>query len=60
MVVMKIGNSMPRAGIMPTSLAFCTSVLPLDHIDLLDVTTVPTPTYLYSPTDYEVSAAYYM
>ena len=33
--VMKMGNSVPRAGIDPTSLASQASVLPLYHIDSL-------------------------
>ena len=32
MDVTKMGNIVPRAGIEPTSLAFCVSVLPLHHI----------------------------
>ena len=31
---MKMGNSVPRAGIEPTSLAFWASVLPLHHVGL--------------------------
>ena len=32
MGVMKMGNTMPGAGLEPTSLAFWASVLPLHHI----------------------------
>ena len=33
--VMKMGNTMPRAGLKPTSLAFRASVLPLHHVGSL-------------------------
>ena len=47
-VVMKIGNSVPRTGLVPIYLAFRASVLPLHHIDFPGVTTIPTPTCLCS------------
>ena len=48
MVVMKMGNTVPRAGFKPTSLAFRASVLPLHHVGFPNVTTIPTPTCLCS------------
>ena len=45
---MKMGNTMPRAELEPTSLAFWASVLPLHHIGFPDIITIPTPTCLYS------------
>ena len=44
--VMKMGNTVPRAGLEPTSLALRASVLPLHHIGFPDVTTILTPTCL--------------
>ena len=35
MVVTKMGNTVPRAGIAPTSLAFWASVLPFHHVGSL-------------------------
>ena len=46
--VMKMGMTVPRAGLKPTSLAFRASVLPLYHVGFPDVITIPTPTCLYS------------
>ena len=46
--VMKMGNNVPRAGLKPTSLAFRASVLQLHHVGFPDVSTIPTPTCLYS------------
>ena len=43
---MKMGNTVPRAGIEPTSLAFQASVLPFTPCKVPDVTTIPTPTCL--------------
>ena len=45
---MKMGITVPRAGLEHTSLAFQASVLPLHHIDFPDVITNPTPTCLFS------------
>ena len=42
----EIGNTVPRVGPEPTSLAFWASVLPLHHVGFTDVTTIPTPTFL--------------
>ena len=39
---MKVGNIVPSAGIIPTSLAFQVSVLTITPPRLLDVTTLPT------------------
>ena len=36
---MKMGNTAPRAGVKPISLAFRASVLPLHHAGFPDVTT---------------------
>ena len=41
--VMKMGNTVPRVGLEPTSLAFWASVLLLKHVGVPDVTTSPTP-----------------
>ena len=46
MVVMKMGNIVPRAGLEPTSLAFQANVLPLHHVGFPDVTTIPMSTSL--------------
>ena len=46
--VMKMGNTVPRVGLEPTSLAFWASVLPLHHVGFPDFTTIPTPTCLCS------------
>ena len=46
MGVTTMGNTVPRVGFEPTSLAFRASVLPLHHIGFPDVTTIPTPTCL--------------
>ena len=46
--MMKMGNTVPRAGLEPTSLTFRASVLPLHHVGFPDVITIPTPTCLYS------------
>ena len=48
MGVMKMGSTVPRAGLEPRSLAFRASVLPLHHIGFPDITTMPTPTCLCS------------
>ena len=48
MGVMKMGNTVPRAGIKPTSLAFCANVLTITQHRLPDVTTIPTPNCLCS------------
>ena len=37
--VMKMGNTVPRAGLEPTSLAFRASVLHLHHVGFPDVAT---------------------
>ena len=42
---MKMGNTVPRAGLEPTFLAFWASVLPFHHIGFPDVTTIPVPIY---------------
>ena len=42
--VTKMGNTLPRAGLEPTYLAFRASGLSLHHICLPDVTTIPTLT----------------
>ena len=41
MGVMKMGNTVPRVVLKPTSLAFQASVLPLLHVGFPDVTTLP-------------------
>ena len=46
--VMKMGNTVPRAGLKPTSLAFRAGVLSFHHIAFSDVITTPTPKCLYS------------
>ena len=46
--VMKMGNTVPTAGLKPTSLSLQASVLPLHHVGFPDVTTIPTPTYVCS------------
>ena len=46
--VMKMGHTVPRAGLEPRYLAFRASVLPLHHIGFPDVTTISTPTCLQS------------
>ena len=59
MGVMKMGNTMPRAGIDPTSMTFRDSVLPLHNIGFPDVTTIRILTCLCSSlpqTGSEVSA----
>ena len=43
-----MGNTVPRAGLKATSLAFWGSVLPLHHVGFPDVITIPMPTCLYS------------
>ena len=48
MGVMTMGNTVPRAGLEPISLAFWASVLPLHHVGFPDVTTISTPTCLRS------------
>ena len=48
MGVMKMGTTMPSAGLNPTSLAFPDSVLPLHHVGFPDVTTIPMSTCLCS------------
>ena len=48
MGVMKMGNTMHRAGLEPTSLAFRASELPLHHVGFPDITTIHTPTCLCS------------
>ena len=45
--VMKMGNTAPREGLEPTSLAFRASVLPLHQVGFPDVITILTPTCLY-------------
>ena len=45
---MKMGNTVPRAGLKPTSLAFQASVISLHHVGFPDILTIPTPTCLYS------------
>ena len=57
--VMKLGNTVPRVGLEPTSLAFSASVLPLHHVGFPDVTTIPKPTCVCSSLPSEVSADYY-
>ena len=47
--VIKMGNTVPRAGLEPTSLACQASVLPLHHIGFPDVTTIPTLICLAAP-----------
>ena len=44
--VMKMRNTVPRVGLKSTSLAFRASVLPLHHIGIPDVITIPMPTSL--------------
>ena len=44
--VVKMGNTVPKAGLVPTSLAFQARVLTLHHIGFPDVTTIPMPTFL--------------
>ena len=44
MGMMKMGNTVPRAGLKPIFLSFQASVLPLHHTDFPDVTAIPTPT----------------
>ena len=43
MGVMKMGNTAPRAGVEPTSLAFWASVLPVHHIGSLMFLLYPHP-----------------
>ena len=45
--VMKMGNSVPRARLKPTSLAFRACILPSTPHELPDVTTTLTPTCLW-------------
>ena len=45
--VIKMENTVPRAGIELTYLAFGASVLPIQRIGFPDVTTIPMPTCLY-------------
>ena len=52
---MKMGNTAPRAGLEPTSLAFWDSVLPFHHIGSLMTPLYPSMQLLAS----EVSADYY-
>ena len=42
--VMKMGNTVPRVGLKPTSLSFRASMLPLHHVVFPDVTIIKTPT----------------
>ena len=56
---MKMGNTEPRVGLKPTSLAFPASVLTLHHIAFPDVTTIPTPTCLCSSPPQEVRPDHY-
>ena len=53
-----MGNTAPRAGIEPTSLAFWASVVAITQPRLPDITTIPIPTCLCSPLP-EVSVDYY-
>ena len=46
MGVMKLGNTVPRVALKPTSLAFWAIVLPLHHIGFPDITTISIPTSL--------------
>ena len=46
--VMKMGNTVPSAGIEPTSQVFRGSVLPLHHIHFPDIITILRPSCLCS------------
>ena len=47
--VIKMGNTVPWAGIEPTSLAFRASVLPLHHVDYLKSPLYPRPPVYAAP-----------
>ena len=59
MGVMKMGNTVPRVGLEPTSLAFWASVLSLHHVSFPDVTRISTPMSIQLLSS-EVSADYYI
>ena len=62
MGVMKMGNTVPRTGLKPTSLAFQASVLPLHHVGSLMSPLSPHPPDYAAPClrESEVSADYYI